>query len=118
MAAGEPTNFDLLDVDHEGSLERALVNILSTEAAEFTYAQILDGLPTEQSLNDSFGPMPGHPVHELKHTTLCEGSIEKARSFRDRFTLRDLKLETPVCGTPPCCGFMAPDDIHWPISSY
>lgn len=61
------------------------MNVLRTKVAEFTFAQILDGLPTEQSLNDSYFYMEGHPVYELEHKELCEGYFEKAREFRCRF---------------------------------
>ena len=78
-------SLDILDSHHAQTFRQALMNILMTEHAEFTYAQILDGLPTEDALLESWRGMRTHPVFELKHATLCQGSLEKARDFRSRF---------------------------------
>ncbi|CAM1503228.1 Fc.00g080040.m01.CDS01 [Cosmosporella sp. VM-42] len=88
-----PDTPDLLDDAHKHIFERALLNLLSSDAAERTYAQILDGLPTEQSLDDSYVFMKGHPVYELKHTQICEGFLEKAREFRAQFNISQLRFE-------------------------
>ncbi|KAF7563701.1 hypothetical protein G7046_g391 [Stylonectria norvegica] len=72
---------------------QALSNILATDVAEFTYAQILDGLPTVQSLTESFSYIRGHPVLEMNHAGLCEGYLEKARDFRSQFDPSHLRFE-------------------------
>ena len=41
-----------LDGGHAGAFREALSRILSTEAAEFTFAQLLDGLPTKESFRE------------------------------------------------------------------
>ncbi|KAK1766304.1 hypothetical protein QBC33DRAFT_579124 [Phialemonium atrogriseum] len=61
------------------------MNILTTELAEFTYAQILDGLPTQQAIFDSCQWIHDHPTCQLKHEKLCDGFLEKAREFRSHF---------------------------------
>ncbi len=75
----------------------ALANVLSTKLAELTYGQILDGLPTEQSLRDSFTYMKGHPVYELKHDRLCDGVVERVRQFRSDFEPSTLRFQDAVC---------------------
>lgn len=108
MPSSPPTSglvgLDLLDKEHVRTFKQALMNILMTDVAEFTYAQILDGLPTEQSLNDSYVYMEGHPVHKLEHKGLCEGYLDKTREFRSRFDPSSLFLNQPV-GLP--CVFTA-----------
>jgi len=88
----ELTTFDLLDDEHERSLRRGVMNILSTDVAEVAFAQLFDGLPTEQSLRDSSPPLNGHPVFELRHSDPCEGFLAKAREFRTRLDLSQLRF--------------------------
>lgn len=97
----DAVGLDVLDEEHAQVFKRALRNILRTEVAEFTYAQILDGLPTEQSLSDSYVFMEGHPVYELKHEEICEGYLEKAREFRSRFDASSLCVDESVGNTLP-----------------
>lgn len=89
-------NLDILDEVHKSTFGQALMNILSTDVAEFTYAQILDGLPTEDSLREGYPWMEGHPVNELEHQQLCAGFIDKAREFRIQFDLSQLNLDDSV----------------------
>ncbi|KAJ3524581.1 hypothetical protein NM208_g12004 [Fusarium decemcellulare] len=84
---------DTLGEDHKRIFIRALTNLLSTEAAEYTYAQILDGLPTEDSLRESYLRLQDHPVYELNHAELCEGFLEKAREFRAHFDPAELRFD-------------------------
>lgn len=44
------------DGQHLDIFIRAVTNILNTELAELTYAQIIDGLPLEEVVLDSGGP--------------------------------------------------------------
>ena len=78
-------DLDVLDNHHAQTFRQALMNILTTELAEFTYAQILDGLPTKQTMSESYRWIHNHPIFKLNHATLCEGSLEKTRDFRSRF---------------------------------
>ena len=86
----------LLDEVHFRLLRRALLKILSTDIAESTYAQIIDGLPTVQSFKESYDYMKGHPVYELNHTNVCPGSLDTAREFRSKLELSDLRFEKRV----------------------
>lgn len=92
----ETSNLDILDDDRRNTLDRAVRNVLSTEPAERAYAQILDGLPTEQSLRDSLDYVRDHPVHSIEHNEICPGYIEKAREFRSGFDLSQLHFESKV----------------------
>ncbi|KAF4336803.1 hypothetical protein FBEOM_9337 [Fusarium beomiforme] len=82
-----------LDENHAQTLDRAVRNVLQTEVAELTYAQILDGLPTEKSVNDSYPFIEDHPVYTSKHTDICPGFIDRAREFRAQFGLSLLKYD-------------------------
>ncbi|KAH8734487.1 hypothetical protein BGZ61DRAFT_584469 [Ilyonectria robusta] len=84
---------DVLDDEHKETFRQALRRLLSTPLAEYTYAQILDGLPTEPSLRDSYVWMPRHPVYELEHTELCEGFLDKARDFMTKFDAFGLRFK-------------------------
>jgi hypothetical protein len=83
---GEPPgNLSSLGVEHAGAFTQALSRILSSPVAEFTYSEILDGLPTEESFLEFHLHKKGNPVFELNHTSLCAGIIGKIRGFRDSF---------------------------------
>lgn len=87
----------LLDGEHMDAFHRALNNVLLTEVAENTYAEIIDGLPIRESWLD-FNPWrPGHPVEDLKHDKLCPGSIEKATELRSDFDIYALSFPSWVC---------------------
>ncbi|KAM0372753.1 hypothetical protein ACHAPY_009356 [Fusarium culmorum] len=83
---------DLLELDHDhvNALDRAIRNILSTKIAQVVYAQIFDGLPTEQSLLESFDHVKGHPVHGMGYKDIHPGSFDKVRTSMDRFNIFDL----------------------------
>ena len=85
-----------LSLDHLGALTRAISNVLLTEIAEFTFAQILDGLPTLSSLREfhSLLDLDDHPVKQ--HTTLCDGVLERLRAFRSEFDPLSLKFDPYV----------------------
>ncbi|KAJ4310293.1 hypothetical protein N0V84_011045 [Fusarium piperis] len=84
---------EVLPETHQDTFRRALRNILSSDVAEHTCAQILDGLPTEQSYLEGYVRLEGHPVFELGHTEMCQGFLDKAREFRDRFDPSELVLK-------------------------
>jgi hypothetical protein len=74
--------FDAITSDHHRKvLDRAIMNILSTELAIFTYAQIIDGLPIADIAWDRRLPgiMGEHIIDE--HETLCPGALEKAQEY-------------------------------------
>lgn len=96
------SNINELDGEHRSILINALGNILSTDVAESTFAQILDGLPTEEVARDGFHYMRDHPVFVLGHQSICDGFLEKARGFRARFDPLELRYELQVRMVPHC----------------
>ncbi|KAK0664517.1 hypothetical protein QBC41DRAFT_328556 [Cercophora samala] len=82
-AARIPYNDD--NSEHHAVFRRAISNILSTEIALFTYAQIIDGLPTDEVAYDRRSPgLHGdHPIEH--HVDLCPGTLERAREFQQTF---------------------------------
>lgn len=87
---------NVLDEAHQRALERAVGNILETELAERTYGQILDGLPTEESINESHSWVEDHPVHTMPHTEICPGYVDQARQFRAAFNIAELRFQMKV----------------------
>ena len=85
-----------LDGEHRQLLDRAIARILSTELAEMTYAQIIDGLPTGDVAYDARVPPYGaHPIDHA-HDELCPGMLGKAREFRDGFRPEILTFNSQV----------------------
>lgn len=70
--------------EHESLFLRALNNILATELAVLTFAQIIDGLPIADvaydRVDEAFWPEDGHSLEE--HEELCPGAMDKARELR------------------------------------
>ena len=87
---------ELLDPEHHEILVRAIRNVLSTELAETTMAQLVDGLPLASSGWDARGSLiiGDHPLTE--HKTFCAGVIDQTRAFRDAFDSRVLRFDSPV----------------------
>ncbi|KAJ4205016.1 hypothetical protein NW759_014682 [Fusarium solani] len=63
------STIDALDEDHRHVFTNAIKNILATDLAEFTYAQILDGLPAEESVRNGFHFM--HVICVMKIRVSC-----------------------------------------------
>lgn len=85
-----------LDGEHRQLLVRAIAAILSSELAEITYAQIIDGLPIGDVAYDSRRqPYDGHPIDHA-HEELCPGMLDKAREFRDGFQPEVLTFNSQV----------------------
>ncbi|KAF4450476.1 hypothetical protein F53441_6475 [Fusarium austroafricanum] len=66
---------------HRDVLDKAIRNVLSTELAQFTYAQIIDGLPIADVAWDRRLPriMGEHIIDD--HETLCPGALENAQEY-------------------------------------
>ena len=75
---------------------RAIINVLSTELALFTFAQIVDGLPTADVAWDCRAPDLGgaHPIEQ--HEDICPGVLERTRGFRKDFNLDVLSFDPKV----------------------
>ncbi|RFU28610.1 hypothetical protein B7463_g7714, partial [Scytalidium lignicola] len=84
---------DVLDEKHLEVFMQAVSNILATEVAKFTYAQIVDGLPTVDTWTKYQVRMETHPVFQLNHVHLCAGALEKTRNLMSHFDLEKLHFE-------------------------
>lgn len=79
-----PGAINKLGSPHFESLEMALRRVLSTDVAEFTYAQIIDGLLTEDSLHEFQTPRAGNPVIVLGLREFCVGNAGEGTEFHRR----------------------------------
>lgn len=86
----EKSTIGELSVVHQEAATQAINNVLATEVALTTYAQIIDGLPLCDIAWDTRGSRlsPQHPIN--LHTQLCPGTISKAESFRDDLVISQL----------------------------
>ncbi|KAI1260612.1 hypothetical protein F5Y18DRAFT_420061 [Xylariaceae sp. FL1019] len=87
---------DNLDTEHLETLTLALSNLLRSDVAEFTLAQIVDGFPTLSSFGQShFVELSSdHPLSA--HESLCPGVVERTREFRSAFDTRSLRFSPEV----------------------
>ncbi|KAL8349134.1 hypothetical protein RB601_002035 [Gaeumannomyces tritici] len=90
-------SIEILDEPHLETLKRAISNIISTQAAETVYAQVVDGLPLREALR---GPRASdlpikHPIRTC-HSDLCLGVLEKVHEFRDAFQPEILKFDSSI----------------------
>lgn len=85
---------EILDQPHQARFCRAIRNILHSKPAEFTFAQLVDGLPLEKVAHSSVALLFESPVRE--HETLCPGAMDKASAFRDSFEPASLDLPVDV----------------------
>jgi hypothetical protein len=71
---------------HRCTLLRAIQNVLSTELAVFTYAQIIDGLPTaDVAWERRYPGIFGDHIIDDMHEDLCPGAMERARGYYDNW---------------------------------
>ncbi|KFZ24515.1 hypothetical protein V502_01001 [Pseudogymnoascus sp. VKM F-4520 (FW-2644)] len=90
----QKTAIEDLTSQHRDIFTRAVANVLSSEIAQITYAQIADGLPLSSVEMDTYGygALSGdHPLH-TKHTSLCPGALEKAQELHAEFNPNSLQL--------------------------
>lgn len=79
----------ILDPVHRNLLDSAIRNVLGTERALETFAQIADGLPLCGVARDGYAhraPYADHPAI-ARHTSLCPGATEAALGFLSKFSL-------------------------------
>ncbi|CAM1503617.1 Fc.00g012080.m01.CDS01 [Cosmosporella sp. VM-42] len=71
---------------HREVVVQAVSNVLATEAAESTFAQIVDGLPLSHVEKDGYDGSLSHqhPLH-TQHTELCPGALETVQQLRQDF---------------------------------
>jgi hypothetical protein len=81
---------------HRIVLNKAIRNVLSTELAIFTYAQIIDGLPIADVAWDRRLPgiMGEHVIDE--HETLCPGALENTQEYYENWQPSDLMFDPEV----------------------
>lgn len=82
---------------HRHVLDGAIKNALATELAQFTYAQIMDGLPTGDVCFDRRFPhvFGEHPIDSC-HDELCPGALEKAQEYYQQWNSDVLTLDLAV----------------------
>lgn len=87
---------EILDGPHQQAVRLAISNILNTEIAETTYAQIVDGLPLIDVVRDVYGDLlwDDHPI--CAHTELGPASLETTRKFRASFDVGTLQFDSTV----------------------
>lgn len=97
MSSPDYVGLDRLDGYHYDSLSVALHNVLNTDIALTTFAQIIDGLPTADVVWDRYSATyePSHPI--INHKTLCEGAFEKTTTSRAQFSMADVMVDLEVC---------------------
>ncbi|KAI1331896.1 hypothetical protein F5Y16DRAFT_359527 [Xylariaceae sp. FL0255] len=88
---GETAPLENLDSVHLEAFNLALSNLLHTEVAEYTLAQIVDGLPTRLSFSQSHRWSPlDHPA--LSHENICSGALEKTLQARADLNIQSLRF--------------------------
>ena len=100
----------ILDPTHRHLLDSAIRNVLGTERALETFAQIADGLPLSSVARDGYAhraPYADHPA-VARHTSLCPGATEAALEFLSEFSLGrtltfDKAVSAPVLKTVVPC---------------
>lgn len=97
LAEARKLTVDDLGYQYRDIFSRALFNVLSTAAAETTFAQILDGAPLSQNVERVPGwiyPLD-HPIR-TQHPQLCSGVLDRARDSRSTLDLTVLRFDSRV----------------------
>jgi hypothetical protein len=83
---------------HRDVFEQALRNVLSTEKAQLTYAQIIDGFPIVCVARDKhgYGIDYGHPIFQNNHDNVCPDAWERMDEFNSSFDLDVLSMDEKV----------------------
>ncbi|KAJ0117023.1 hypothetical protein J7T55_003439 [Diaporthe amygdali] len=74
-----------LDGAHQVVFKRAMTNILATELAELTFAQLIDGLPLWDVAMDQSRKTHTKEEPVYNHKQLCDGAMEKMLELREQF---------------------------------
>ncbi|KAG8166868.1 hypothetical protein KVR01_002557 [Diaporthe batatas] len=85
---------EILDQPHTVRFCGAMMNILHSKPAEFTFAQLVDGLPLAKVASVSRALRYEEPVRN--HKELCPGAMDKVRALRDTFDPASLDLPVEV----------------------
>lgn len=87
-----------LEPNHKAHLVNAVMNVLSTDIAKETLAQIVDGAPIASVEQDRYGgsELPSlHPLYE-RHQNLCPGAMDRLLELSAQFRPDSLKLAAEV----------------------
>lgn len=91
------TTCSALSSELQKLLQQALHNLLSTDIARHTLAQIVDGVPLPSTLEDTWGGLDLEPDHPLfAHKSLCPGILAKTEELLRTFEVKDLTFESSV----------------------
>ena len=92
------STLETLGAKHHAAIDRAIRNLLNTDAALQAFAQIVDGIPLSGvACNDRpFSVMRGDPI--LRHTSLCPGALEVTKTFIAEFQLGILNFDNRLLG--------------------
>jgi hypothetical protein len=101
MASAERAGPGVLDAEHYEALSRALRNVLHTDLALDTYAQMIDGLPTERTARVEYSICQDARHVISQHQQICPGAEDKAIEFRDGFSVDDLEFSSEVITSCP-----------------
>lgn len=91
---------DVLDDRHQAVFQRAMTNVLATDLAELTFAQLVDGLPLWEVAIDMSRHSHTDEEPVCNHTELCPGAMEKARALRQTFNPLIMEIRSDVSFTP------------------
>lgn len=86
----------LLDGSHDSALRKAISNVVDTNLAIATYAQIIDGLPAEDVAWDrSRHKLQAlHPLSD--HMALCPGVLDKLNAIIANLQIESLLFSSSV----------------------
>ncbi|KAG8164179.1 hypothetical protein KVR01_006097 [Diaporthe batatas] len=85
---------DLLDDTHQAAFQRAMTNVLATDLAELTIAQLVDGLPLWEVADNT--SRHKHKIEDAvyKHRELCPGAMDQARALRQKLDLLAMEIRS------------------------
>ncbi|KAK4457230.1 hypothetical protein QBC42DRAFT_213158 [Cladorrhinum samala] len=94
--ARSKVSINVLAPDHYQALDRAIRNVLATDLALTSVAELLDGLPLLGTLSETNYTFV-HRLHPIrKHKDLCDGALDQAAAFRDAFDPTVLQFDSSV----------------------
>ena len=87
-----------LEPPHRLPIVKAVTNILATEIAAETYAQIVDGLPLAKTYLEAYSdPLFSKEEHPAsRHTELCPGVLEELAEIWESFDVEELHFNSRV----------------------
>ena len=89
--------FNEIRAQHLDDLTRAIRNVLTTDIAEETFSQIVDGLPLASIERDRyFGPLCSHHPLPHEHVDFCPGVQDQFKELRNEFDIGSLSFDSEV----------------------